>query len=142
MGMLERTDTAVTISCDACRAVCLVKSESALKSDPADPKAPSVKLDGNVVVRVRHGQGDRRHRRTVGGGQHPIMWNKERRLITIREYPWLCDDCYETGGVGKLDDEWKPLREVFCTACSTVVLRYEDAPEQTCLKCRRGDGWR
>jgi len=132
------------ISCTACSAVCMVASDDATlgnPDNPEDPRPPKA-VAGRVYIRLRRGQTDWRARREVdarpGDNSGPAADTGEvtfqgGKIIFVREYAFLCDDCYETGGV-KLDSTWR--RHVFkpCGTCGNLTHAWgdEDAVCETC----------
>jgi len=133
--MYEKTEQAMTISCDACRAVCVVASDHAEKwmSYPGDGAAPArVVIEGRVGIVLRKGGIDHRHLKSEGSIKLP----NGQRVVAIRSYPYLCEECHETGGADKLGPEWKRLRSGTCPRCQGVTVCFEDEPERCCRACR------
>lgn len=134
--MLEYTEKALVISCTACGAVCMVGSDHACSSEDGGLTTKPVK--GRAYIVVRNGRTDERFWREVDAGPEPRDEPKEIKLpggeiVTITEYPFFCDDCYETGG-DKLDASWKRTRRGICDTCGKPAV-WRDK-RTTCGHCR------
>jgi hypothetical protein len=133
--MMETSAKANVISCDACGAICLVSSELAsMLREGATCLEP---IASRVYIHLRDGRVDARYRRSLDGvaGVHVPGVG---RVIAIREYPFFCEDCFETAGAGKLSDEWKPLRYVSCATCGEPAQTYcDDDGQVDCKACRQ-----
>jgi len=136
---LEYIGKSMVISCDACRATCIVASEEAFtvpkhRGDEhvaiAREAAKEI-IPGRAYIVVREGRVDHRHRRQDGAG---IRLGTE--IVMIREYPYLCDDCYETGGYDELGaNGWDRMHQQLCRECGSLFA--DESPERTqCHTCR------
>lgn len=132
-AMYEQVSDAHVLSCTACKALCVIASLNAQKilGEHEIDKGGDV-IPGMTRIVVRRGRTDMRCRRTVNGGPGSVkLANGE--IISIREYPYLCDDCYEDGG-SKLDASWERVHPATCR-CGKLFRRFSDGSTM-CTTCR------
>lgn len=139
--MLETINGCTVISCTACRTVCAVGSATARKLvSPLVGSEESPEEDGGlnrwqtvagkVWIQVRKGEIDRRWRREIAPK------SGDRGVLSIREYPYLCSDCYEEGGT-RLDESWHAPKAFVCS-CGTYFKAFEVTKCETCRVSLRG----